>query len=107
MNRADLPHGEKIHVRIITDLAELIPGFLANRRKDVQILINALERQNADAVGTVGHKMRGDGGGYGFYVLTEIGAGLEEAAKERNWAELRRRVTELSTYLDRIEVVYD
>ena len=97
MNRADLPHGEKIHVRIIPDLAELIPGFLANRRKDVQVLINALERQNADAVGTVGHKMRGDGGGYGFYVLTEIGVGLEQAAKERNWAELRRRVTELST----------
>jgi hypothetical protein len=49
--------------------------------------------------------MKGAGGGYGFDAITEIGAALEEAAKQRNGAEIRDRVNELARYLDRVEVI--
>jgi hypothetical protein len=51
--------------------------------------------------------MRGDGGGYGFPDISNIGAALEQAGKDQNFSEIHRHIMELSTYLERIEVIYD
>ncbi|MGH7232278.1 MAG: Hpt domain-containing protein [Nitrospiraceae bacterium] len=103
----DTNRNEKIRVRIDPDLADLIPGFLTNRRRDIEFLGQAMTRHDFDAIRTVGHKMRGDGGGYGFQEISEIGAALERAAKEENASEIQRQILELSSYLERIVVVYD
>jgi hypothetical protein len=51
--------------------------------------------------------MKGAGGGYGFDTITDIGKSLEDAAKEKNTKEIRKRVGELLDYLERVEVVYE
>jgi len=55
----------------------------------------------------LGHSMRGAGGGYGFDAITDIGRSLENAAKEKDSEEIRKWISELQNYLQRVEVLYE
>jgi HPt (histidine-containing phosphotransfer) domain-containing protein len=103
--KGDMPREERILVHVASEIAELIPGFLRNRRKDVGAMLDAVQQGDFETVRLLGHSMKGAGGGYGFDAVTEIGAALEEAAKQRNAAAIRDRVNQLSRYLDRVEVI--
>lgn len=98
--------GEKIIVQVDTDLKDLVPGFLQNRQKDVRSLLVAVERNDYETIEVLGHTMKGDGGGYGFHAITDIGGCLEKAATDKNLPEIRKWVGQLSVYLERVEVVY-
>ena len=98
---------EKIKVIVDPELQDLIPGFLQNRRLDVSKLQDAAETDDFETIHTLGHRMRGDGGGYGFAMISELGHAIEAAAKDKDLLEIRRRVVELERYLDRVEVVYE
>jgi hypothetical protein len=100
-------HPGPLRISVDPDLRDLIPGFLQNRRRDIEDLEKAVALGNFDTIRTLGHRMRGDGGGYGFHMISEIGQALEEAALEKNRHEIMARVQELTTYLGRIEVVYE
>ena len=106
-SKADDNQAEKTTIHVDPEIAELIPGFLENRRKDIAAMLDAVQRGEFETVRVLGHSMKGAGGGYGFDAITEIGAALEQAAKQRNAAEIRNRVHELSRYLDRVEVISD
>ncbi|MCC7410629.1 MAG: Hpt domain-containing protein [Gammaproteobacteria bacterium] len=99
--------GERIVVHIDPDLEELIPGFLANRGKDVGAMREALARDDFDRIRISGHSMKGAGGGYGFDAITEIGARIEQAAIARDASAVSSGVDALVDYLGRIDVVYD
>ena len=101
------PPAERIVVHADPRFADLIPGFLKNRRQDVISIIDALGRGELDVVERLGHGMRGAGGSYGFPAITEIGAALEHAAEIDDQPSVRKHVGELSTYLDCVEVVSD
>ena len=105
--KGDMPREERILVRVASEIAELVPGFLQNRRKDIAAMLDAVQRGDFETVRLLGHSMKGAGGGYGFDAITEIGAALEQAAKQRNAVEIRDRVHELSRYLDQVEVISD
>ncbi|MEP7183865.1 MAG: response regulator, partial [Betaproteobacteria bacterium] len=94
-------------VRVGSGLAELVPGFLEGRRRDVDAIAAALERSNYDDVRILGHNMKGSGAGYGFDRITEIGASLEQAAKRCAPEEIRAGAAELVRYLDGLHVVYE
>ena len=94
-----------ILVRANPKLADLIPGFLQNRRRDVIAMLEALNRSDFATVESLGHGMKGAGGSWGFQAITDIGAALEEAASSANTDASRMQVGELSKYLDRVEVV--
>lgn len=97
----------KIRVRVDPDLSDLIPGFLDNRRKDITTMQAALEQGAFETVQSLGHSMKGSGGGYGFDAITDIGAVLEQAAKDRNPGKVLSGLSDLADYLDRVEVVHD
>ena len=69
-----------ITVYIDQGLEEIVPGFLENRRRDVQTLETALQENNLAQILIIGHRMKGDGGGYGFDAISMMGAALEQAA---------------------------
>ncbi len=98
---------EKIIVRGDADLRDLIPVFLANRRDDVGRLRQALEQADDQTVKTLAHRMKGEGGGYGFDGISTIGAAMETAIKGDDRARVRSLVDDLADYLDRVEVVFD
>ena len=97
---------EKIVVNVDPDLEELIPGFLENRAKDLSNLRAAMDRKDLPAMQSIGHSLKGVGGGYGFVRLSEIGAEMERAAKAGDAAPLPGLVNELADYLGRVVVTY-
>ena len=94
-----------IVVRANPKFADLIPGFLLNRRQDVIAMLDALDRGDFKTVENLGHGMKGAGGSWGFQWITDIGAALELAAESADNDASRRWVGELSRYLDRVEIV--
>jgi len=98
---------EKIIVHADDDTADIIPGFLKNRHRDVETLEDALQNNDYESIGILGHSMKGMGGGYGFDAITDIGMSLEQAAEEKDTGEIRRQAEVLSNYLERVEVRYE
>jgi HPt (histidine-containing phosphotransfer) domain-containing protein len=96
----------KIIVHIDPEIADLIPGFLENRRNDTTSIGEALTRGDFETIRNLGHSMKGAGGSYGFDAITDIGKSLEQAAIAHDAGEIKKSVQELSAYLDHVEVVY-
>jgi len=100
-------NSEKLVIHADPEIADLIPKFLDNRQKDINLIESALEKNDFEAIRMLGHSMKGAGGGYGFDGVTEIGRNLEEAAKEADANKIRNGVHELAEYLRKVEVIYD
>ena len=96
---------DTIRVHANPKFADLMPGFLQNRRKDVVAMLDALDRGDFETVESLAHGMKGAGGSYGFQAITDIGAALEQAAASADADASRKWVGELSRYLDRVEIV--
>lgn len=95
-----------ITVYVDPGLEEIVPGFLDNRRRDVQTIETALQENNLVQIQIIGHRMKGDGGGYGFDAISTIGAALEQAAAREDQSAIQRHTAELIDFLDRVTVVY-
>ena len=97
---------EQFTVQIDRDLKDIVPGFLANRQQDLLTLRRALAERDFKTAQLLGHRMKGDGGGYGFDRITEIGGVMELAAARQDHPALEQHTTELEHYLARVTVVY-
>jgi HPt (histidine-containing phosphotransfer) domain-containing protein len=97
---------ETIRVTVDPDLEDLIPGYLEGRGRDAGAMAQALKGKDFETIRILGHSMKGSGGGYGFDAITEIGGGLERAAKAGDGAAIDRLIEELRLYLGRVRVVY-
>ena len=96
-----------IIIKVERDLEDLIPGFLANRAKDIEDIKKALDQRNYETIRILGHSMKGAGGGYGFDYITETGRALENAANENKPEKVMQVVKDLSAFLDRVQVVFE
>src|SRR6476660_3957276 len=96
----------KFTVYIDPDLKEIVPGFLENRRKDAAILAIAIQGNDVKTVRLLGHRMKGDGGGYGFQEISRIGEALEQAATRQDWKVIIEKTEALTAFLAQVDVVY-
>ena len=99
-------NARRVTVSIDPDLEELVPGFLANRRKDVAALISAVQTCDVKTIRLLGHRMKGDGGGYGFQEISQIGEALEQAAIREDWKMVAEQTEALTVFLDLVDVEY-
>jgi len=97
----------KYTVKIDKDLKDLIPGYLENRYKDIKAIEEALGKSDLETIRILGHSMKGSGGGYGFYTITEIGKTLEDAARGADITAIKKALTYLSDYLGNMDIVYE
>lgn len=95
----------KIVIKVDPEIADLIPGFLNNRKKDIQDLESCLEVGNFEQIERLGHSMKGSGAGYGFDGISEIGKSIEIAGKEKDVKAIKEKIEDLRDYLDRVEIV--
>ena len=98
---------QPIRVTVDRDLEELIPGFMERRREDTNKLRAALAEHDLETLRIIGHSMKGTGGGYGFTGLSEIGAGIEAAAKAGDLDAVRAQLDTMVDYLARLEVQFE
>ncbi|VAX25918.1 hypothetical protein MNBD_NITROSPINAE02-440 [hydrothermal vent metagenome] len=100
----------KLIIEIDEEMADLIPEYLEGREKDLTDLRAALEQGDYGQIARIGHSLKGSGGGYGFDLLSEIGAELENTARQTNKESAPRwinyQLVLLADYLERIEVKY-
>lgn len=96
---------KKLVVQVDPDISDLIPGFLANKRRDAGQILAAAESADYPALLGIGHKIKGEGGSYGLDGISLLGAQIELAAQQKDLATVRRCAAELSIYLDTVEIV--
>lgn len=77
------------------DIADLVPGYLEDRRADVVRLRAALASGERELVRRVGHQIRGSGTSYGYPDLTALGEQLELQAAAGSTANLSALVDQM------------
>jgi len=96
---------ETVYLSSNQKIAVRVPLYLHSCRQDVITMLTALDQVDFETVTFLGHNMRGSGGAYGFQTITDIAAALEQASKSADTDASRKWVGELSSYLDRVEVI--
>ena len=84
-------------------VAVRVPAYLENCRQNVAAIRDALDQADFPAAILLGHNLRGSGGAFGFQHITDIGAGLELAARDSDIKASRVWATELDRYLDHLK----
>jgi histidine phosphotransfer protein HptB len=97
---------QKELVQVDIDLSDLVPGFLARKRDDLRAIMDAVPKNDYQVITRLAHRLKGEGGSYGFDRMTQLGRVMEEAAQNRDSAAVSRLAEELLKWLDRVEVVY-
>lgn len=95
---------DPIVVRVDRELAQIVPRFLANCRRDVGLLESAIEKGDLETTRKIGHSLKGVGGGYGFNEITRLGGAIEAAAKQSDAQGALAALAALAAYLDALRV---
>ncbi|MBF0188498.1 MAG: Hpt domain-containing protein [Magnetococcales bacterium] len=97
---------DRIIIHPDPDLEDIIPGYLENRRKELNELRTAVTGSDFETLRVLGHRMKGSGAGYGFKEITDIGRCIEERAKATDGSAIEAEIDRLEDYLQRVDVVY-
>jgi len=100
-------------VPIDRDLADLIPNYLENRKKDLSRLRELLGTGNRiedpaalEEAGRILHTMKGSGGSYGFHEITRLSRAMESFLSTKNFTDLEKDLLGLETFLSLLRVEY-
>lgn len=94
-------------VIVAKDLADLVPVFMNNRKKELETLRAALAASDFAQLRQLGHRMKGVGNSYGFSKVSDLGKSIEDGASSEDKAALDAHIVEYSDYLARVNVVYE
>ncbi|MGE5084681.1 MAG: Hpt domain-containing protein [Bacillota bacterium] len=94
----------KTRVEIDSDLKDLIPQFIENRKKDIDSLQSLVATHDLTAIAALAHKIKGAAAGYGFSDLSSIAAEIEKEAKNNNDASLQKLAQNMRTHFENIEI---
>jgi HPt (histidine-containing phosphotransfer) domain-containing protein len=97
---------DRLIVEVDEGLSDLIPGFLTHKRDDVGQILEAVTGRDYNAVGRIAHRIKGEGGSYGFDTMTELGRSIEQAATLRDDGAVTSLARQLLSYIDRVEIVF-
>lgn len=93
-------------IQVEAYLRDLVPEFLEHKLADAGALGTAIEQQDYATIGQIGHRIRGEGGSYGFDAVTEMGAIFEQAAQRKDLETARHTLDEFTEYLNSVDVTY-
>ena len=96
--------GGRVLVSVDSDLADLVPRYLANRLRDVETMTAALDRGDFGLIGDIGHNFRGSGCSFGLDELSAIGVDIERAVQAADRTEIARQLRRTREYLSRVDI---
>jgi HPt (histidine-containing phosphotransfer) domain-containing protein len=102
----ETPYTGTISVEVDSEVRSIVPEFLENRKKDCLLISNLLGVSAFSEIRTLGHRMKGAGGSYGFDDISELGEVIEEAALGGDKKTIASATLQLSDYLERVVVLY-
>jgi hypothetical protein len=95
---------DKILLRAEPAVKELLPGFLENRRRDLERMRQALHAGDLAAIRDLGQNIRCFSRVYGLDALTELGEEIRIAAEARSTLRIVLLHRRLADYLARVEL---
>jgi len=95
-----------IIVTIDSELQEIVPSFLENRKKDLIQIKDFLANSKWDNIESIAHKLAGNAGSYGFNDLGNIGASLEDACKAGDVTAIHDYCAQYQNYMDNLQVEF-
>ena len=100
--------GDRSHLVVLArELEELVPEFMANRRKDLQALRVGLTNDDLEGLRLIGDRIKGVAGSYGFVRLAAIARLIEETAKQGNRHGLYLLVEQYEAHLSSVEIRFE
>lgn len=81
------------------EVIELIPDYLSRRVSEVGILRDLMKKSDYGSIQRIGHKLKGNGYGYGFKRLSQLGKEIETAAHFQRDSELEDLIYSLEKEL--------
>jgi HPt (histidine-containing phosphotransfer) domain-containing protein len=99
---AGLP--QSIRIEVPPGLAEIVPGYLAARRKELPEMMALLAASGFRAARRLAHNIKGTGGSYGFPELTTNGRCTGAFRETMDAEALSVQLTELNGYLGLVQV---
>ncbi|MFK7896349.1 MAG: response regulator [Myxococcota bacterium] len=84
-------------------IADLVPGFVARRFEDLELLEAALKKSRFEEIRRIAHKMKGSGSSFGFPMISDLGLALEEAAIAQDEKEIKRCFNQIREQLEMFE----
>jgi len=92
---------------VAKDLEDLIPVFISNRTKEVDLLRTAAGAGDYEQLKQIGHRMKGVGNSYGFAPISDFGKLIEDNAKKSDKAAIDGVIGAYVEYLSRVRIVYE
>ncbi len=89
--------------RIAQEILQRRPQFLQHRRKDLGAMQEALAKQDYEAIRTMGHRIKGVAGSYGFPDIGTVGQRLEESAHSRDLIAIQGEIAQLAAILHQLD----
>jgi len=81
------------------EIADLVPGFLTNRSKELKQVQNWIELGQLDELVRWGHTVKGISAPYGFPSLGEMAAQFEREAKAAHLDQLKPLFSRIQEYV--------
>jgi len=96
----------KYEVIIPRHLADFIPGFMENRRKELDAFEASFTSGDLDELGKLALKVKGYGTTYGLARITELGMELQEAAERGDYDAAAAYILLYRQYLDEVRITF-
>jgi HPt (histidine-containing phosphotransfer) domain-containing protein len=83
------------------ELLPLVGGFLERRITDVSVLREAVKNNDFGTVKLLGHRLKGNGAGFGFPSLSRLGAELEASGSASDRTSATDLINNLEILVER------
>jgi len=84
--------------------ADIVVQFVEGLGERLTKMTDALDSTDFDALRMAAHQLKGSGGGYGYPILTERAAKLEQFAKDQSLDDCAAALGELKALCSRVVV---
>ncbi len=89
------------------EIADLVPGYLENRRRELPVWKSFLEARDLEHLRVAAHNLAGSGAAYGFVELTRLGRALQTACTSGDARAAADLLNTLEGYLSTVQISTD
>jgi PAS domain S-box-containing protein len=86
------------------ELLELSIGFVNNRHSDLELLKTLINEKKFNEIAEIGHRLKGDGGTYGFKKISQLGTILNIAGNAGDEKTCLETIKKLEIHLSALKV---
>ena len=81
-------------------LAEQKLKYLSRRKTEIQQLRDSVSAGDFELAGEIGHRLKGNGGTFGYPQISAIGVSLEDASKAKDKNKLLESIEKLNLIIE-------